>query len=88
MENLTVIIVTDKGHVEHKTIKLKDVSLEEVEIRRHAMKNSDRKIVITDASKFIKTSTYNEYNNIWLYESYSEIIVCRLLKELKRTFEN
>ncbi len=30
-ENLTVIIVTDKGHVEHKTIKLKDVSLEEVE---------------------------------------------------------
>ena len=33
-------------------------SLEEVEIRRHAMKNSDRKIVITDASKFIKTSTY------------------------------
>jgi hypothetical protein len=31
---------------------------------------------------FIKTSTYNEYNNIWLYESYSEIIVCRLLKEL------
>ena len=30
-ENLTVIIVTDKGHVEHKTIKLKNVSLEEVE---------------------------------------------------------
>ena len=29
-ENLTVIIVTDKGHVEHKNIKLQDVSLEEV----------------------------------------------------------
>lgn len=31
---------------------------------------------------FIKTSTYNSYNNIWLYESYSEIINCRLFKEL------
>ena len=30
-ENLTVIIVTDKGHVEHKNIRLKDVSLEEVQ---------------------------------------------------------
>ena len=29
-ENMTVIIVTDKGHVEHKMIRLKDVSLEEV----------------------------------------------------------
>jgi heat-inducible transcriptional repressor len=29
-ENLTVIIVTDKGHVEHKNIRLQDVSLEEV----------------------------------------------------------
>ena len=29
-ENLTVIIVTDKGHVEHKNIRLKDVSLTEV----------------------------------------------------------
>lgn len=29
-ENLTVIIVTDKGHVEHKMIRLQDVSLEEV----------------------------------------------------------
>ena len=29
-ENLTVIIVTDKGNVEHKNIKLQDVSLEEV----------------------------------------------------------
>ena len=29
-ENLTVIIVTDRGHVEHKNITLKDVSLEEV----------------------------------------------------------
>ena len=29
-ENLTVIIVTDKGHVEHKMIRLKEVSLEEV----------------------------------------------------------
>lgn len=29
-ENLTVIIVTDRGHVEHKNIMLKDVSLEEV----------------------------------------------------------
>ncbi len=29
-ENLTVIIVTDKGHVEHKNIRLKDVSLDEV----------------------------------------------------------
>jgi heat-inducible transcriptional repressor len=30
-ENLTVIIVTDKGHVEHKNIRLKDVSLDEVQ---------------------------------------------------------
>jgi len=29
-ENLTVIIVTDKGHVEHKNIKLQNVSLEEI----------------------------------------------------------
>ena len=29
-ENLTVIIVTDKGHVEHKNIRLQDVSLEEI----------------------------------------------------------
>ena len=29
-ESMIVIIVTDKGHVEHKNIKLKDVSLEEV----------------------------------------------------------
>ena len=29
-ENLTVIIVTDRGHVEHKNITLKDVSLEEI----------------------------------------------------------
>lgn len=28
--NMTVIVVTDKGHVEHKTITLEDVSLEEV----------------------------------------------------------
>lgn len=31
---------------------------------------------------FIKTSSYNSYNDIWLYESYSEVIVCRLLKYL------
>ncbi|MBQ9019138.1 MAG: heat-inducible transcription repressor HrcA [Bacilli bacterium] len=29
-ENMTVIIVTDKGHVEHKNIRLKDVSLDEI----------------------------------------------------------
>ena len=29
-ESLIIIIVTDKGHVEHKNIKLQDVSLEEV----------------------------------------------------------
>lgn len=29
-ESMIVIIVTDKGHVEHKNIKLRDVSLEEV----------------------------------------------------------
>ena len=29
-ENMTVIIVTDKGHVEHKNIRLQDVSLNEV----------------------------------------------------------
>jgi len=29
-ENLTVIIVTDKGHVEHKNIRLQDVSLDDV----------------------------------------------------------
>ena len=33
-------------------------SLEEVEIRRHVLKNTDLKILITDASKFTKTSTY------------------------------
>ena len=31
---------------------------------------------------YIKTSTWNSFNRIWLYESYSEIIVCRLLKEI------
>ena len=30
MNNIVAIIVTDKGHVEHKNIKLQDVSLEEV----------------------------------------------------------
>ena len=30
-ENLTVIIVTNRGHVEHKNIRLQDVSLEEVQ---------------------------------------------------------
>ena len=29
-ENMTVIIVTDKGHVEHKNIRLQDVSLDEI----------------------------------------------------------
>lgn len=33
-------------------------SLEEVEIRRHALKNADRKVLICDASKFSRTSTY------------------------------
>ncbi|MCI8271312.1 MAG: DeoR/GlpR transcriptional regulator [Erysipelotrichaceae bacterium] len=33
-------------------------SLEEVEIRRHVLKNSDKKILISDASKFTRTSTY------------------------------
>ena len=33
-------------------------SLEEVEIRRHVIKNCDRKVLIADASKFSKTSTY------------------------------
>lgn len=33
-------------------------SLEEVEIRRHALKNSDKKVLICDASKFTRTSTY------------------------------
>ena len=30
-ENLTVIIVTDRGHVEHKNIRLQEVSLEDVQ---------------------------------------------------------
>ncbi len=30
-ENMTVIIVTDKGHVEHKNIRLQDVSLDEIQ---------------------------------------------------------
>lgn len=34
---------------------------------------------------YIKTSTFNEFNNCWLYENYSELIVCRLLKELGST---
>lgn len=33
-------------------------SLEEVEIRRHALQNADRKVLICDASKFSRTSTY------------------------------
>lgn len=33
-------------------------SLEEVDIRKHAIKHADKKILITDASKFSKTSTY------------------------------
>lgn len=33
-------------------------SLEEVDIRKHAMKNSDKKVLVCDASKFSKTSTY------------------------------
>ncbi|NBK98583.1 MAG: DeoR/GlpR transcriptional regulator [Erysipelotrichia bacterium] len=33
-------------------------SLEEAEIRSHVIKNSDRKVLICDASKFSKTSTY------------------------------
>jgi hypothetical protein len=31
---------------------------------------------------YIKTSTYNKYNNIWLYESFSELIASRLFKEM------
>ena len=33
-------------------------------------------------NRYIKTSTYNNFNNLWLYESYSELICCRLFKEL------
>lgn len=33
-------------------------SLEEADIRKHVIKNSERKILICDASKFSKTSTY------------------------------
>lgn len=33
-------------------------SLEEVDIRKHAIKNSDKKVLVCDASKFSKTSTY------------------------------
>ncbi len=33
-------------------------SLEEVDIRRHLLANSDRKVLIADASKFTRTSTY------------------------------
>ena len=29
-ENMIIIVITDKGHVEHKTVTIKDVSLEEV----------------------------------------------------------
>lgn len=49
-------------------------SLEEVEIRKHALRNADRKILICDASKFSKTSTYQfakfeEYDYIITNES-------------------
>lgn len=33
-------------------------SLEEVEIRKHALRNANQKILVCDASKFSKTSTY------------------------------
>lgn len=29
-ENMIIIVITDKGHVEHKTVTIKDISLEEV----------------------------------------------------------
>lgn len=33
-------------------------SLDEVDVRRHLLANSDRKVLIADASKFTRTSTY------------------------------
>lgn len=33
-------------------------------------------------NKYIKTSSFNQFNQIWLYESYSELIVSKLCKEL------
>lgn len=45
-------------------------SLEEVEIRKHALGNADRKILICDASKFSKTSTYQFAK----FEDYDYII--------------
>ena len=42
-------------------------------------------INIGKESLYIKSSSFNEFNRCWLYESYSELIVCRLLKELGNT---
>jgi hypothetical protein len=39
-------------------------------------------IVNNKENLFIKTSTFNSYNNIWLYESYSELIASRLFREM------
>ena len=42
------------------------------------------KVVENGKTLFIKTSTFSNINfkNEWMYESYSEVIVCRLLREL------
>lgn len=61
-------------------------SLEEMEIRRHAIKNADKKVLMCDASKFTKTSTYQfakfeEYD--YFITNESEHIDSSILNKVK-----
>ena len=61
-------------------------SLEEVEIRRHVLAKADKKVLISDASKFSKTSTYqfakfSEYD--YFVTNESEDLDVDVLKDVK-----
>lgn len=61
-------------------------SLEEVDIRKHVMKNADTKVLICDASKFSRTSTYQfarfeEYD--YFVTNDSSEVDDRILKKIK-----
>lgn len=61
-------------------------SLEEVDVRRHVIKNTTTKILICDATKFTKTSTYqyarfDEYD--YLITSESESVNKEMVKGIK-----
>ncbi len=61
-------------------------SLEEVEIRRHVLTQADRKVLICDASKFSKTSTYqfakfSEYD--YFITNESPLLDVEVVKEVE-----